>query len=251
MKSHLCALCGALLLVASGIVAARGVRLWSHQDLLDQSDLAVIAAATASGDTTEQINLPGFEGQRVIGVETRFAVSAVLKGDKTLKDFVVHHYRPVPGAMIVPNGPTFVYFAVPQGPAALPRSYLLFLHREADGRYGPVVGQTDPGLGIRELQGVYENAASETQTKLGIDIANVLKQCQSIKPGMTRAELAQVFCTEGGLSTVTHRTYVYHDCPYIKVDVDFSPSTPMQNVEKPTDIVAKISRPYLDYTVSD
>ena len=108
-----------------------------------------------------------------------------------------------------------------------------------------------PGLGVTELQGVYESAATETQTKLGIDIANVLKQCQSIRPGMTRADLAKVFSTEAGLSTITHRTYVYRDCPYTKVDVDFAPSVPTQNAEKPTDVLTKISNPYLEHSVID
>ena len=153
--------------------------------------------------------------------------------------------------MLVPNGPTFVYFAVSEKPSAPRTTYILFLHREADGRYAPVVGQADPGRGVKELEGVYESAVTETQTKLGIDIANVLKQCKSIRPGMTRAELSKVFSTEGGFSTVTHRTYVYRDCPYIKVDVDFAPSAPKQDVEKPTDIVTKISKPYLDWSVAD
>jgi hypothetical protein len=128
---------------------------------------------------------------------------------------------------------------------------MLFLHREADGRYAPIVGQSDPGLGVRELEGVYESAVTETQTKLGLDIASVLKQCQTIKPGMTRAELSKVFSTEGGLSTVTHRSYVYRDCPYVKVDVDFAPSVAKQDVERPTDVVTRISKPYLGWSIAD
>ena len=253
MKSlHPLILAVVALLVSTGIVGARGVRIWSHQELLKESDLTVIATPTSNNDDTkERIDLPGFDGQRVIGVETRFAVSVVLKGDTALKNFVLHHYRPVPGGMIVPNGPTFVYFAISDKPSEPSRTYLLFLHRETDGRYAPVVGQADPELGVRQLEGVYESAATETQTKLGIDIATVLKECQTIKPGMTRSELSKVFQTEGGLSTVTHRTCVYRDCSYIKVDVDFTPSSPKQDVEKPTDIVSKISKPYLGWNVAD
>ena len=239
------------LVVLTGTVGARGVRFWSYQELLDKSDVVVLATATATDDTGEHIDLPGFVGEHVIGVETGFAVSAVLKGDKALKDFVLHHYHPGPGGVRVPNGPTFVYFAVSEKPSAPRRTYLLFLHREAGGRYAPVIGQTDPGLGVKALGGVYESAVTETRTKLGIDIANVLKQCESIRPGMTRAELSKVFSTAGGLSTVTHRTYVYRDCPYVKVDVDFAPSAPRQDAEKPTDIAAKISKPFLDWSVAD
>ena len=98
---------------------------------------------------------------------------------------------------------------------------------------------------------MYESAVTEAQTKLGIDIANVLKQCKSIQPGMTRSDLSNIFSTEGGLSTVTHRTYVYRDCPYIKVDVDFTLSDPKQKDEQPTDTVSKISKPYLEWSIID
>src|SRR2546428_839170 len=105
----LCVLASAFLLVSTGIVAARAVRIWSYQELLDKSDLVVIATPTGTNDTKEHIELPGFVGQRVIGVETRFTVSAVLKGDKALKDLVFHHYRTPDGPNVatVPNRPTF------------------------------------------------------------------------------------------------------------------------------------------------
>jgi len=256
-----CLLVTACVVVSIDIVSARAVRIWSYQELLDKSDLVVIATPTATNDTEEHIDLPGFDGEHVVGVETRFSVSAVLKADKAFSAVVFHHYRAADSTNIphVPNGPSFVSFDPPKNSIVnlvrekppIQRTYILFLIREADGRYAPVVGQADPGLGIKELVGVYGSPVIETQTKLGIDIANVLKQCQAIKPGMTRAELSKVFSTEGGLSTVSHRTYVYRDCPYIKVDVDYGPSAPRQDVEKPADIVTKISKPYLDWSVGD
>lgn len=107
------------LLGMPGIVFARGVRIWSYQEMLDKSDLVVIATPTATIDTKELIELPGFVGQRVVGVESRLSVSAVLKGDKTLKDFVLHHYRPSAGGRIVPNGPFFLSFVPGDGTTAL------------------------------------------------------------------------------------------------------------------------------------
>src|SRR5262245_58530371 len=44
---------------------------------------------------------------------------------------------------------------------------------------------------------------------------------QTIKLGMTRTDLLNVFTTEGGLSNGLHRTFVSRDCPYFKVDVEF------------------------------
>ena len=126
------------------------------EKLLDKSDVVVLATAATTNDTKEHLDLPGFAGQAVIGVETKFTVSAVLKGNKALKDIVLHHYRTPDGTNIpkVPNGPSFVSFAPAGSPTLISRAYILFLVREADGRYAPVVGQTDPGLGIKELVSV-------------------------------------------------------------------------------------------------
>jgi len=249
MKTIRLLLSTAILFAATGLAAARIIGIWSYQELLDKSELVVLATPTSTNDTKEHINLPGFTGQPVVGVETRFAVSAVLKGDQTPKELVLHHYRPE--RVVVPNGPTCISFTPAENPASIHRTYILFLLREADGRYTPVVGQADPGLAIKELGGVYSSPVVETQTRLGLDIANVLKECQTIRPGMTRAELSKVLSTEGGLSTVRHRTYVYRDCPYVKVDVDFAASAAKQDVEKPTDIVTKVSKPYLDWSIAD
>ncbi len=84
-------------------------------------------------------------------------------------------------------------------------------------------------------------------------VSDILKECEKIKPGMTRADLLKVFTIEGGFSTVKQRTFVYRSCPIIKVDVDFAPSDPKQNVleERPTDTVSKISKPYLEWIIVD
>lgn len=153
---RLLVLTSAFLLGVTGIVAARAVRFWSYQELIEKSDLVVLATPAATNDTSEQIDLPGFVGEHVIGVETKFTVSAVLKGDKALRNFVFHHYRTTDGLNIthLPNGPTFVAFDPVANATISPRTFILFLLREADGRYAPIVGQTDPGGGVRELRGV-------------------------------------------------------------------------------------------------
>jgi hypothetical protein len=89
--------------------------------------------------------------------------------------------------------------------------------------------------------------------KLTQQISEILKECQTIKPGMTRAELLKVFTVEGGLWTARHRTYVYRQCHYIKVDVDFDLSSPEQGAldTLPTDTIKKISQPYLQWAIID
>jgi len=90
-------------------------------------------------------------------------------------------------------------------------------------------------------------------------IAKSLKEMEKIKPGMTRADLLKVFTTEGGLSTGLNRTYVYRECPYIKVDVEFEPvGRPARDaegrvtlVEADQDVIKKVSKPYLEWGILD
>lgn len=82
-------------------------------------------------------------------------------------------------------------------------------------------------------------------------IASVMRAIDAIKPGMTREEMKEVLREEGGLSTRTDRTYVYKQCPLIKVKVVFTPTDADPGTENPEDKVLSISRPYLEYSVMD
>jgi hypothetical protein len=86
-------------------------------------------------------------------------------------------------------------------------------------------------------------------------IDHVMRSISTIKPGMTRKDLSTVFTEEGGISTRARKTYVYKHCPYIKVDVEFSPAdldtNPDALTENSEDKIVKISRPYLEYSHMD
>lgn len=141
-----------LLLAVSNQVQARPVSVLTYQEMFAKSDLVVIAnPTTKTTDTGERGFFPNLwkqenDGKRSkvesVGVETSFSVSAVLKGNANLKEFTLHHYRAV--TMNFVNGPVLVSFDPAEGSG--PRSYLLFLVRESDGRFAPVDGQTDPGI---------------------------------------------------------------------------------------------------------
>jgi hypothetical protein len=89
---------------------------------------------------------------------------------------------------------------------------------------------------------------SENERTQWVD--SVLRLVGTLKPGMTRKDLSKLFTEEGGLSIRTQRTYVYRQCPHIKVDVTLAPASAGIN-EMPEDVIVKISRPYLQYTISD
>lgn len=91
-------------------------------------------------------------------------------------------------------------------------------------------------------------------------VGAVLRKMLRIKPGMTRKELLTVFTTEGGISTRLWRIYVSRDCPYFKVEVNFRavgkpgvqedlPARSIDPDESVDDVIVKISRPYLQFSI--
>ena len=96
-------------------------------------------------------------------------------------------------------------------------------------------------------------AESDTSQDLTKQLAAVCFEIGKIKPGVTRAELDKIFKADTGgvawpeskpLPFQQHRSYVYRSCWLIKVDVEFVPSDSKES--QPTDIITKISKPYLD-----
>lgn len=89
-------------------------------------------------------------------------------------------------------------------------------------------------------------------------VSDSLEEMLTIKPGMKRSDLLKVFTTEGGISTVTQRQYVYRNCRYFKVEVKFTPAYPtygdqgrLTSRENPDDVIKSISKPYIEYTICD
>jgi hypothetical protein len=90
-------------------------------------------------------------------------------------------------------------------------------------------------------------------------VAQALQKMEIIQPGMTRKDLLKVFTTQGGFSNRLRRTYVSHDCPYFKIDVEFEavgrPNRDKDGrvtvVEDSRDVIVKVSRPYLQFSITD
>jgi hypothetical protein len=85
-------------------------------------------------------------------------------------------------------------------------------------------------------------------------VAISLKEMETIKVGMTRADLLIVFAEEGGLSNRQWRQYVYLKCPYFKVKVEFEPVGEPEgpnSMESSKDKIVKISQPFLEWSVLD
>jgi hypothetical protein len=145
----------AVFLILTTLLVAQGRLMigWSYQELYDRSDLVVIAKPTLIQVTAETATLPDIRPDtHVIGLSTEFAISLVVKGDKSVKKLTLHHYRLADPEQGTKNGPHLAAFDPKQH-----TRFLLFLHREADGRYSPVSGQTDPALSsVVKLEGIAE-----------------------------------------------------------------------------------------------
>ena len=120
---------------------------WTYARLRDEADLIAVATPSEVKATAERTPLPDTSLMGA-GVETKFEILAVLKGDATLKSFVLHHYRDAEPEKISVNGPLFVSFDPQQK-----KRFLLFLKREADGRFCAVSPQRNPTISIQELPG--------------------------------------------------------------------------------------------------
>ena len=83
-------------------------------------------------------------------------------------------------------------------------------------------------------------------------LAHSLSEIQTVKVGMKRRDVLRLFTTEGGFSSSTSKKYVYKGSLYIKVDIQFQSAGPTANPrESLDDEIVQISKPYLEYPVSD
>lgn len=129
---------------------ARLFQALSYDMLNDKATLIVVAIPTKVAETSELTSLPNIatvhtngtqEAVMGKGVETSFKVLTVLKGERNVKQVVLHHFALA--AAPVSRGPLLVSFKPEEK-----KQFLMFLQKEADGRYVAVSGQTDPVLSI-------------------------------------------------------------------------------------------------------
>lgn len=116
---------------------ARIVSSWTDRQIFEKADFVVIARPTSSRNTSEHTRLNNIEPPvDVIGVDTDFETCLILKGEKDITKFRLHHYTTNEQFT---NGPSLIKVVLEKRPA-----YLMFLIREKDGRYVPATDQTDP-----------------------------------------------------------------------------------------------------------
>jgi len=111
-------------------------------------------------------------------------------------------------------------------------------------------------ISVQAIAGAGQETASHDHVAW---VAQALVQMEKVKPGMTRVDLLNIFTTEGGTHTPLRRTFVSRECPFFKVDVEFKAvgrpdrdaNGRVTMVEDSQDIIVKISRPYLQFSITD
>jgi hypothetical protein len=150
MKTYITLLMALCLVLESH---ARFTEELPYAEQTDKATLVVIATPTSVSETSELTALPDIvrteHGTNAVvmgrGVETTFDVLTVMKGERTTKTLVLHHFK-----LAKPQGGLNAPMVVSFKPEDKKR-YLMFLQKEADGRYVAVCGQTDPASSIKEL----------------------------------------------------------------------------------------------------
>jgi hypothetical protein len=93
--------------------------------------------------------------------------------------------------------------------------------------------------------------SSKDQELLMKTIIKIREQWKTLTPEVsTRSDLLKIFKEEGGLFIPQRRIFAYQGCSMIKVDVEFAIPTSTKE-ENPSDMISKISKPYLDSPIWD
>lgn len=149
----------ACLLLSIAPAGGRLVHVWAWGELYRKSDVVVIASATTSTDTKQEISDEGW-GRRV-GVLTQFKIALSLKGETNGPTIKMFHYRLAsPGTFL--NGPQLIEFKTTDGAKRDEKQYILFLVRLQDGTFEPTSGQFDPVYSAWELCKVGNGGAATT-----------------------------------------------------------------------------------------
>ena len=82
-------------------------------------------------------------------------------------------------------------------------------------------------------------------------VERALNDFQGIKVGMARRDVEKFFVVAGGMTFRNHTSYVYRDCEYLRVDVDFEANRETENAFSPDDKITGTSQIVVAYPAKD
>ena len=109
-------------------------------------------------------------------------------------------------------------------------------------------------LGVCVLLNFSLNARSQSQksdcSSCSV-VERALRDLQGIKAGMSRRDIERFFVVASGMTFRDHTSYIYRDCEYLKVDVDFKLDTETENAFSPKDKITATSQITVAYPAKD
>ena len=106
----------------------------------------------------------------------------------------------------------------------------------------------------RERAQSHGGIRTEEDSRLYQWLLDRMLEAESIKVGMSRADLLRVFMPDGGLQRIPASRYVLRSGDLIKVDVEFGfpEGASLQNLPPDVELmISKKSRPYLEPMATD
>jgi len=82
-------------------------------------------------------------------------------------------------------------------------------------------------------------------------VERALRDFQGIKVGMARREVERFFVVAGGMTFRNHTSYVYRDCEFLRVDVDFKADPETESALSPDDKITGTSQIVVAYPAKD
>jgi len=98
---------------------------------------------------------------------------------------------------------------------------------------------------------LYDKDSQENYAFTG-KMEGLLKEIAGIKVGMSRKKVGHLFRLpmfpeEGSVGDRIHQTYIFRNCPYIKVDFEFQQSRENKiSSNDLDDLIVRMSKPYLE-----
>jgi hypothetical protein len=108
------------------------------------------------------------------------------------------------------------------------------------------------GAGLLHAADTQDKATQQERVKW---VSRCMTELQSVKPGMTRAEVEKEFQMDGGLQGYVTVRYIHPECSYFKLDVKFLVKRNAEDqgrvVPTPKDKALSVSKPYIENPYCD
>ena len=97
-----------------------------------------------------------------------------------------------------------------------------------------------------------QQKAAQTQPRSPCAVvAKALSVTDNIKPGLTRREVEKYFVLDGGMQFAEKTRYVYRNCDYLQLEIEFSLKPYGKDLRSPNDVVTATSKLFVAYPAKD